>query len=91
MQRILPSYPLFVKDPFFSIWSNGEELNASEISFWTGAKKTLVGALELDGEPFVFLGKVENAKTIEQTDLHVTAFTTDYTFENEKAKISHVD
>lgn len=87
MERILPSYPLFVKDPFFSIWSSGEELNGSNVTIWTGAKKTLVGTVELDGENFVFLGNQENAKRIPQTHLNITAFTTDYIFENEKAKL----
>ena len=30
MNRKLPAYPLFTKDPYFSIWSNGDVLNQSE-------------------------------------------------------------
>lgn len=88
MRRILPAYPLFVKDPYFSFWSNGEELNGSDVMFWTGVKKTVVGVLTVDGEELVFLGNVEGAKKILQTDIAVTAYTTDYKFENEKVVLS---
>ena len=36
MNRKLPAYPLFVKDPYFSIWSNGEILNESDTINWFG-------------------------------------------------------
>lgn len=88
MERILPAYPLFVKDPYFSFWSNGEELNGSDVMFWTGVKKTVVGVLTVDGEELVFLGNVEGAKKIPQTDMSVTAYTTDYKFENDKVGLS---
>ena len=87
MQRILPAYPLFVKDPFFSLWSNGERLNDSDVMFWTGAKKSVVGVLTIDGEEFIFLGRAEGIKSIEQTSLSVAAYTTDYQFENEKVHL----
>ena len=39
MERILPSYPLFVKDPNFSIWSASEILNDQDVETWFGEKK----------------------------------------------------
>ena len=85
MKRILPAYPLFVKDPNFSIWSVTEALNASETESWWGAKKKLYGFLRTGGEVYCFLGKAsefENCgvKAAEQLSLSVTAFSTDYRF-----------
>ena len=84
INRILPAYPLFVKDPNFSFWSNGEILNESEVIFWTGATKTVVGVLSIDKEEYLFLGKADRANKILQTNISVTAYTTEYQFENEK-------
>ena len=33
IERQLPAYPLFVKDPYFSVWSGGEVLNAADPCF----------------------------------------------------------
>ena len=92
MKRILPAYPLLVKDPFFSLWSNGEELNKSDVIFWTGEKKDVLGVIDIDGLGYTFLGNPAGGQQIPQTDLKVTAYTTDYTFENDKLvlKVSFV-
>ena len=84
MKRILPAYPLFVKDPYFSLWSNGEYLNKSDVMLWTGEKKDVVGAVDIDGLAYTFLGNPAGAQPLPQTELKVTAYTTDYTFENDK-------
>ena len=42
-KRILPAYPLFVKDPNFSLWSVTEELNKSHVQSWWGAEKRIYG------------------------------------------------
>ena len=88
MKRILPSYPLFVKDPYFSIWSAGDVLNESDVTFWTGEKKGVVGAVEINGMAYVFLGNPDGAVKIPQKSLKITAYTTDYVFENEWIKLS---
>ena len=88
MKRILPAYPLFVKDPFFSLWSAGEVLCDSDVILWTGEKKSLVGVIEINGMAHVFLGNPDGALKMTQTSLSVTAYTTDYTFENEWVRLS---
>ena len=92
MKRILPAYPLLVKDPYFSLWSNGELLNASDVILWTGEKKDVVGVIDIDGLGFTFLGNPAGAQPLPQTDMKITAYTTDYTFENDKLtlKVSFV-
>ncbi len=85
VERKLPAYPLFVKDPNFSLWSQGELLNESHVKSWWGEEKKLFGVLRTGGRTYCFLGKgtelencgVENAV---QTALSVTAFSTDYEF-----------
>ena len=82
MQNKLPAYPLFVKDPFFSYWANGDDLTDCDTILWTGAPKRICGKVQANGREFRFLGR-DSAPALRQTSRTVTAFTTDYTFENE--------
>ena len=92
-ERKLPAYPLFVKDPNYSLWSVTDELNQGNAQSWWGEEKRIYGFLKTHGKTYCFLGNgadfsacgVENAK---QTGLAVTAFTTEYTFEAGKTKLS---
>ena len=59
MERILPSYPLFVKDPNFSIWMATEELNAQNVETWYGEAKPMYGFLKTKGETYCFMGNAD--------------------------------
>ncbi len=61
MKRSLPAYPLFVKDPYFSIWADNEYLNYDNPIFWAGNKKVMSGYVEIDGKKLVFLGKSDGS------------------------------
>lgn len=80
MQRLLPAYPLFVKDPYFSIWSQTEKLNDKNVIFWTGTEKRIYGYIKVSGEAYCFLGDDKSCKQAEQQRLSVSSFTTDYEF-----------
>lgn len=83
LERLLTSYPLFVKDPYFSIWSPSEYLNKSNTIFWHGENKPMYGTVLLEnGEHYSFLGKSENkkTKTLEQKSIKLKAFSTIYEF-----------
>ena len=85
MERILSSYPLFVKDPNFSIWMATEELNAQNTETWYGETKNLYGFLKTQGETYFFMGASNKflpfqVKKAKQTKLNVTAFSTEYEF-----------
>lgn len=91
-ERILPAYPLLVKDPNFSLWSTSELLNESNVQSWWGAEKKMYGFIRTEGKTYCFLGDgkefqncgVSNAN---QTSLSVTAFSTDYEFTAGKARL----
>ena len=84
-QRKLPCYPLFVKDPNFSLWVADEVLNTEYPKTWFGERKKICGFVDIGGQKYCFLGRTADfvpygVKPAEQTDLKVTAFTTEYTF-----------
>ncbi len=65
MKRTFAAYPLFIKDPYFSIWIKNEELVGGEPMFWVGdSEKPMRGYIVADGEEYTFLGKGE--KKLEQ-------------------------
>lgn len=85
-KRILPAYPLFVKDPNFSLWSVTEELNKSNVQSWWGEEKEIYGFIKTKGKTYCFLGNGANfincgVTNATQVSLGVTAFTTDYEFQ----------
>ncbi len=82
-ERLLPAYPLFVKDPYFSIWSVGDVINDIDTTFWTGKAKKTYGFVKANGKNYCFLGNVKNCIKLNQTGIKVTTFRTIYTFECE--------
>ena len=52
----VPSVPLVVNDPYFSIWSPYDELNAGTTRHWTNDQMPLTGMLRVDGVPYRFMG-----------------------------------
>ena len=52
----LPSVPLVVSDPYFSIWSPYNQLTDGTPRHWTNDEKPLEGILRVDGKPYRFMG-----------------------------------
>ncbi|SDD34861.1 protein of unknown function [Niabella drilacis] len=52
-----PSYPLITHTPYFSIWSNTDQLNESVTTHWSGTEQSLIGIVKVDGRFYRFLGR----------------------------------
>ena len=86
MKQLLPAYPLFVKDPYFSIWCDDELLHKNDPTMWWGERKPMVGIARVNGKAYGFLGglwryRESGLVAAKQTDLSVDAFSTRYTFD----------
>lgn len=55
----LPSVPLVVNDPYFSIWSPYDHLNDGTTRHWTNDEKPIDGLLRVDGKTYSFMGTTE--------------------------------
>lgn len=53
----LPSVPILVNDPMFSIWSNYDELNGGPTRHWSEREKAIDGLLRVDGVTYRFMGQ----------------------------------
>ena len=81
-----PAIPLANVDPYFSLWSMTNELNASTVCHWTGSPNTLIGVVNVDGKEYCFMGdaKALGIPKIKQVAFDYDAMSTYYTFENEE-------
>ncbi|MDP4292680.1 MAG: DUF5127 domain-containing protein, partial [Bacteroidota bacterium] len=55
-QMRAPAYPLVTIDPYMSAWSFSDKLYADQVKHWTGANRTLIGAIRVDGNTYRFMG-----------------------------------
>lgn len=83
MKLRAPAYPLITIDPYMSVWSMGDRLNAGTVRHWTGRDMPLDGLADIDGETYVFMGDAERLGLpgMEQTSVEEEAFATRYRFE----------
>ncbi|HCR40574.1 MAG TPA: glutaminase, partial [Lachnospiraceae bacterium] len=88
MKLRAPATPLITIDPYFSIWSAQDTLNAGETIHWTGKPNAITGILKTDGEEYLFMGYEENMKKMVQTDCKITAMSTVYTFTAEQIELT---
>jgi hypothetical protein len=76
-----PAVPLVAHDPYFSIWSMADRLNAEGTKHWTGKPNTLTGLLRVDGVSYQAMGRERGTRgVLEQTSLEVLPTRTVYRF-----------
>lgn len=78
----VPSVPLMIVDPHFSIWSPADKLNDASLESWTGKKIGIEGIL-IDGKrKYSIIGNSRHLKKMNQKTLDIKPTTTTYEFEN---------
>ena len=77
----LPSVPLIVNDPYFSIWSPYDKLTDGTTRHWTDQEKPLEGYLRVDDTTYQWMGAHNGqATTALQKSVSVMATSSYYTF-----------
>lgn len=82
-EKRMPAYPLFVKDPYFSIWSPADELNNENTVYWHGEEKPIYGYLIVDGIKYCFMGLDSKAIKLKQIGVELKALSTIYRFQGD--------
>jgi hypothetical protein len=80
-QQRVPSTPLIAHDPYFSVWSNSDNLTDSETTHWTGSAQPILGIARIDGKPYRFMGhRPDRVPAMQQTGHSITPTHTNYEF-----------
>src|SRR5882672_1367009 len=77
-----PAVPLVAHDPYFSVWSFSDDLNADWPKHWTGAINAMCMMVRVDGKAYLMAGnpRMEIPK-LKQTMVNVLPTRTIYMFE----------
>ena len=83
-----PAVPLIAHDPYFSIWSMADRLNADGTRHWTGKPNSLTAFARIDGKVYRVMGRErQQSPVLEQTALEVLPTRTVYQFAGAGVKL----
>ncbi len=82
MKLRAPAYPLITSDPYFSVWSMTDRLNADETRHWTGKIQSITGTASIDGADRMWMGDaaLHGMPAMEQVSVDFSALSTVYVF-----------
>ena len=78
--RRAAAVPLIVHDPYFSIWSAADRLNAADPVHWSGVRQAIRASIHVNGKDYGFMGNAPASLKADQISLKVTATSTEYVF-----------
>ncbi len=85
----VPAVPLVTHDPYFSVWSCADALNADWPRHWTGAIHALASAVRVDGKTYRLMGvEPKDAPPAAQVGLAITPTRTTYEFQAGPVKVA---
>lgn len=87
-----PANPLISVDPYFSVWSNTDDLADSFPIHWTGKVHALTSFIKIDGKNYRLMGRCADmddlASKLPQTDRTVRATNTTYSFQGHGVEVT---
>jgi len=83
-----PAVPLVAHDPYFSIWSMADRLNADGTKHWTGKPNSLTAFARIDGKTYRVMGRERGqGAELPQTRVEVLPTRTVYEFAGAGVKL----
>lgn len=82
-----PAVPLVACDPYFSIWSQSENLADVDTTHWTGKSNGLYSSITVDGRKLRLMGKGDQA-AMTQVGLSIQPTRTIYQFESPEVALT---
>lgn len=84
----IPSVPLIVHDPYFSVWSPADHLNDTTTTSWTGKPMPITAVLTVDGVDYSIAGYDPDLAKLPQVGLTIHPTRTVYTFANAQVQLT---
>lgn len=84
-----PAVPLAIHNPYFGLWSPGDQLNEVTTQHWTAREQRLLGLIRVDGAVLRVIGKEPaDAAALPQVAVEVLPTRTIYHFANPQVQLT---